>query len=144
MWTVTPERLLKPRAFAKAVDKARSAAGLDRVLVVQRLHRGREGDLPQPAQAVWRGADGVEEPAAELELQGVDRRTLRDMTAASGLQAHAYLSAWQARARAGRTTGLPSTLIGPSSILLLDAEAVFPGPSERPWVLAPPPRRSAE
>lgn len=139
VWTVTPHRLLKPRAFDKSVDKARDAAGLDRVLVIRQLHRGREGDLPQPARAVWRLADGSEVPVAELELEGVDRRTLRDMEAASGLQAHAYLSAWQAGSRVGRSTGLPSTLVGPASILVLDMEAVFPGPDERPWVLEPPP-----
>jgi TldD protein len=131
-WTVAPEKLLGDGAFERKVKSLTRAAGVDRVLVVKRLERGWAGGLPRPTHAVWRFGDGREEPVLALEFQGVDRRTLRDLVAASGTQVRAYLASRSGHGRGGSVSGLPVILRAPSKILLEEIEAVEPGPEQEP------------
>jgi len=139
VWTVEPRRALSAKAFERTVSKLQREAGLDRVLVIRSLQRGKEGSLPNPSDAVWRWADGTEEPALELSLDKPGRRLLRDIVAASGERATSYLAAWDPDERVGRTTGLASTVIAPERVLVEEVEVVYPGPDEKPHVVPPPP-----
>ncbi len=87
-----PKKLIGLKAFEREVQSLRRAAGQPAVLVVRRMEQGWEGDLPSPTDAVWRFPDGTEQPVLGLEFQGVDRRTMRAITAASGgMQVVPYL-----------------------------------------------------
>ncbi len=133
---VAPAKDLSDPAFDKAVHRAQVAAGLDRVLIVRRLTRqAGEGALPSVADAVWRRADGTEEPVLTLEFQGADRRLLRDISAASGTHTGTWLQGVNAT-----TNGLPTGSTTPERILVTQLEAVFPGTSSEP-ALYPPPTR---
>lgn len=139
-WEVSPDRNLGDRAFERQVSRAMKAANTDRILVVRGLGLGHMGDLPRPTDAVWRYADGHEEPVASLQFQRVDRRALRDILAAGGgQQQHAYLAPWTTRSHADGDSGLPTVLTSPSLVLVSELEAVFPGPDEKPHAYAMPP-----
>ena len=131
-WTVAPKKLLSAPAFDRKVRAVVRATGVDRVLVVRRLERGWAGGLPRPTHAVWQFADGREEPVLALEFQSVDRRTLREVVAASGTQVHAYLASRSGHGRAGGVSGLPVVLTAPERILIEEMEAVEPGPEQEP------------
>ncbi len=131
-WTVTPPKALSGAAFDRRIKATMRAAGVDRVLVVRRLERGWEGGLPRPSHAVWRSADGREVPVLGLEFQAVDRRTLREIVAASGSQVYAYLASRSGHGRAGGVSGLPVVLQAPQRILIEELEAVAPGPEQEP------------
>ena len=131
-WTVAPKKLFSPAAFDRKVRAVVRATGVDRVLVVRRLQRGWAGGLPRPSHAVWQFADGREEPVLALEFQSVDRRTLREVVAASGSQVHAYLASRSGHGRAGGVSGLPVVLSAPARILIEEMEAVEPGPEQEP------------
>ncbi len=138
-WEVSPDRRLSDRAFERQVARAIKASGLERILVVRGLGLGRLGDLPRPADAVWRYADGREEPVVSLQFDNVDRRALRDILAAGGSQQqHAYLATWTLRSHADGDSGLPTVLIAPERVLVGELEAVFPGPDEKPHTYAMP------
>ncbi len=139
-WEVSPARNLGDRAFERQVGRAMKAANTDRILVVRGLSLGNLGDLPRPTDAVWRYADGREEPVASLQFQRVDRRALRDILAAGGgQQQHAYLAPWTTRSHADGDSGLPTVLTAPTRVLLSELEAVFPGPDEKPHAYPMPP-----
>jgi hypothetical protein len=95
------------------------------------MEQGWEGDLPLPTDAVWRFPDGSELPVLSLEFQGIDRRTLRGIVAASGgMQVLPYLAPDEIWGRAGTTNGLPMVLQAPGRVVLGELEAVFPGTGE--------------
>jgi TldD protein len=138
-WEVSPDRNLSDRAFERQVARTMKRAGLDRILVVRSLGLGRIGDLPRPSDAVWRYADGREEPVLSLQFQSVDRRALRDILAAGGgQQQHAYLAAWTLRGHADGDSGLPTVITAPERVLVGELEAVFPGPDEKPHAYSMP------
>ncbi len=138
-WEVTPAHNLSDRAFERDVARAAKAAKLDRILVVRSLGLGRPGELPRPSDAVWRYADGHEEPVVSLQFQNVDRRALRDILAAGGgMQQHAYLAAWSLRSHADGDSGLPTVLTAPRRVLVGELEAVFPGADEKPHAYSMP------
>jgi TldD protein len=130
-WTVKPKRLVGANRFEREVAALRRAAGQPAVLVVRRMEQGWEGDLPLPTEAVWRFPDGREIPVLALEFQGVDRRTLRAIVAATGgMQTRAYLAPWTVWGRAGTVDGLPMVLTAPGQVVVGELEAVFPGTTE--------------
>jgi hypothetical protein len=132
-WTVTPPRAASAGGFRRAVEHARRGAGLDRVLVVRALQRGRTGALPQVLDAVWRYADGREEPVVALEFIDTDRRTLRDLVVAGpGASAWPYLAALSRGGAEGTTLGLPSVVRAPGAVLVGELEATFPGSDTEP------------
>jgi hypothetical protein len=140
-WTVTAARNLPASRFDKELKRAWSAGGQDRVLVVRRLARGKDGSLPRPTDAVWRYGDGREEPALAVQFQETGRRTLRDIAAAGGgTLRHAYLAGWKTKDKAGRERGIPTTVEAPARLLVLNLEAVFPGPQKKPHSYGAPPR----
>jgi len=139
IWEVRPDRNLSGRAFDKQAGRAMKAAGLDRILVIRGLQAGTAGSLPRPTDAVWRAADGSEEPVLSLQFSASDRRTLRAIAlAGGGQQVHPYLDAWSVSGKVQGDAGLPTVLLAPARLLVEDLELVFPGPSERPHALAPP------
>ncbi len=139
-WTVRPGRLVPSRRFDREVQALRRAADQPAVLVIRRMEQGWEGDLPLPTDAVWRFPDGAEVPVLSLELQGIDRRTLRGIVAASGgMQTFPYLAPKEVWGRAGTTSGLPMVVRAPVRVVIGDLEAAFPGTSEeRPSYEMPP------
>ncbi|HCP47143.1 MAG TPA: hypothetical protein DIU15_13960 [Deltaproteobacteria bacterium] len=140
LWQVTPNRNLSARAFEARASRLRRASGADRVLVVRRMQRGVEGSLPSPNAAVWRYADGREEPVLALEFLNSDRRNLRDIVAAGGgKQSHAYLGPLRPGGTPGLSSGLPMLVTAPRMLLVDGIEAVFPGADLEPHVLPPPP-----
>ncbi len=139
-WTVAPKKALSEGAFTRKERALLRASGSERILVVRRFDRGWEGDLPRPTDAVWRSADGSEEPVLSLELRGVDRRLLRDVVAASGQQTLPYLAAFSPGGRSASVRGLPVTIVAPERVLVEEIEAVFPGAEREPWIVPPPPR----
>ena len=140
IWEVKPDRNLSARAFRRRVTGAMKRAGVDRILVVRRLARGKSGNLPRPTDAVWLDADGREEPALSVAFNKVDRRVLRDIIAAGGGQrTHPYLAPRKPSERARRVSGIPSVVIAPARLLVGEMELVFPGPDEKPHTYGPPP-----
>ncbi len=138
-WEVHPDRNLGDRAFERQVTRTIKRAGLERILVVRSLGLGRIGDLPRPSEAVWRYADGREEPVLSLQFQSVDRRALRDILAAGGgQQRYAYLAAWTLNGHADGDSGLPTVITAPRRVLVGELEAVFPGPDEKPHAYSMP------
>ena len=145
VWSVEAPEYLEDRAFARTAELARERAQQDRVLVVYRLHHGIPGTLPGPSHAVWRFADGHEEPVVSLEFQGVDRRTLRSIVAAGGgRQLYPYLSGWALGEGGSEDRGLDCVLEAPWRLIVDDLELVFPGANSEPRALSRPPRPSAE
>ena len=131
-WTVRPARMLPTGRFERTVQQLRRAADQPAVLVVRRLEQGWEGDLPMPTDAVWRFPDGSEQPVLTLEFQGVDRRTLRAIEAASGgMQVMPYLAPFSPWSRAPTTAGIPMVVTAPERVVIAEMEAVFPGTGER-------------
>ncbi|MEE2828049.1 MAG: metallopeptidase TldD-related protein, partial [Myxococcota bacterium] len=127
-WTVTPKRLVPARRFEREVASMRRSSGVPAVLVVRAMEQGWEGSLPRPTDAVWRYPDGREIPVVSLEFQGVDRRTLRGIAAASGgMQVHPYLATNSGAGRAGTVDGVPMVLTSPGRLLIGEIEVVFPG-----------------
>jgi len=137
LWTVSPPRTLPPKRFAREVAAVQRASGAERILVVRRMGRSSEGTLPRPADAVWRALDGTETPVLSLMFQHVDRRTLRDLGAATGEQDRPYLAPLAAGRRAGTDGGLPMVARTPTGLIVQNMEAVFPGPDAKPHVLGP-------
>jgi len=139
LWEVNPARNVSDRSFERSVARAMKASNQERILVVRGLGLGRLGDLPRPADAVWRYADGREEPVVSLQFQNVDRRALRDILAAGGgQQQYAYLAAWTLRSHADGDSGLPTVLTAPRRVLVGELEAVFPGADEKPHAYTMP------
>jgi hypothetical protein len=139
VWQVDAPEILSDRAFWRVASEARDRARQDRVLVVRRLRRGRVGALPTPTLAVWRFADGSEQPVDSLEFQGVDRRTLRSVIAAGGgTQVLPYVAAWMPDQFPANDRGLPTVVTTPRRLLVDDLELVFPGPSEQPYAYPAP------
>jgi hypothetical protein len=136
-WTATPDRAISAGKFDKLVERARTEANLDRVLVVRSLGTAGAGSVPAPNDAVWRLADGTEVPVAALEFQRADRRILRDISAASGEWSRAYLASSTGLGEAG-TRGLPVVATTPDRLLVTELEAVFPGGSREPHVVPMP------
>ena len=127
-WMVKPRKLLGVRAFEREVQSLRRAAGQPAVLVVQRMEQGWEGDLPSPTAAVWRFPNGDEQPVLGLEFQGVDRRTMRAITAASGgMQVVPYLAPASPWSRAPTVAGIPMVVTAPGRVVVSEIEAVFAG-----------------
>jgi len=144
LWQVMPDRNLNARAFEARVARLLRSSGGDRVLVVRRLRPGSEGALPSPHAAVWRYADGREEPVLALEFLNSDRRNLRDIVAAGGgKQSRAYLGPLRPGGKGGRVSGLPMMVTSPRMLLVDGLEAVFPGAGLEPQVIPPPLWRSA-
>ncbi len=140
VWEVQAQRNLSARAFDKQVDKVMKAANLDRILVVRGLWESKAGYLPKVTDAVWRRADGTEQPVQALSFEGANRRTLRDIVAAGGgQQTTAYLDAYSLGRMADDDEGLPTVLVSPSMLLVEEVEAVFPGPDDNPHAYPPPP-----
>lgn len=138
-WTVGAPEALADAAFDKQAESLAIAARLDRWLVVRRVEQGWEGNLPRPTDAVWRFADGHEEPVLLLEFHGVDRTLLRDIVAVAGApRVHRYLAPGGAWERAGTTAGLPTTLKAPGRVLIDLMELQFPGAQEAPPLLPLP------
>lgn len=127
-WAITPPRNLPDRSFDRAVDKARRATGSERILVVRAFQRGRPGSLPRPTDAVWRYADGHEEPVLALQFQTTNRRTLKDILAVGGGEfVRAYLASNARGGTDGTTGGLSSVVRCPARVLVDDLELTFPG-----------------
>jgi len=140
VWRVTPDKNLSDRSFEKRVDKTMRESNSERILVVRNLERGRAGSVPSPTDAVWRYADGSEEPVLALDFQNVDRRTLRDVVASGdGEWVRPYLAPFGVTSTARGNRGLPAVGIGPRRILISEMELVFPGGNRQPHVLEPPP-----
>lgn len=138
-WKVEPRKNLSSRRFNRKVIKAMKAAEVDRVLVVKRLGSGGPGRLPAPTEAVWRSADGKEEPVLALELHQVERRALRDIVAAGGgKQTVPYMADWNPSFQWYTEHGLPMVVEAPRLLLMEGVESVFPGPSQPPHALPPP------
>jgi len=138
-WTVKPPRNLGARALAREVRKAQRVAGLDRILVIRRLGRTQQGSLPAPTDALWRYADGREEPVLLMEFLGVDRRSLRDVTAAGGgSQTVGYLGSVGPGGRPGATSGMPMVITSPRQVLVEHLELAYPGASQKPYAIPPP------
>lgn len=139
-WTVKAERNLGARAFVRAVTRAQRAAGADRILVIRELSRTKQGTLPAPTDAVWRYADGREEPVLLMEFLSVDRRTLRDIAAAGGgSQTVGYLGSVSPGSRSGSTSGMPMIVTSPRQVLVEHLELAYPGASQKPFAIPPPP-----
>lgn len=131
-WTVEPGRVVSDRAFARSTEQARKAADLERVLVVRAFQRGRPGSLPRPTNAVFRYADGHEEPVLALSFQNTNRRTLKDILAAgAGRTVRSWLASPARGGADGTTWGLPMVITVPRQVLVDDLELSFPG-SDRP------------
>lgn len=127
-WTVKPKRMLRDCGLQRQVNNHRRASDVPAVLVVRRLEQGWEGGLPRPTDAVWRYPDGTEIPVVSLEFLGVDRRSLRSITAAGGgMYVHPYLATPSGWGRAGTVEGLPMVLTVPSRVLIGEMEVAFPG-----------------
>ncbi|MCP4869569.1 MAG: hypothetical protein GY898_12715 [Proteobacteria bacterium] len=127
-WLVKPKKLIGLKAFEREVQSLRRAAGQPAVLVVRRMEQGWEGDLPSPTDAVWRFPDGTEQPVLGLEFQGVDRRTMRAITAASGgMQVVPYLAPASPWSRAPTVAGIPMVVTAPNLIVVSEIETVFAG-----------------
>lgn len=141
-WTVAPKKPLSAGGFERKVKSVMRAAGTDKVLVVRRLARGWAGELPRPTAAVWRYADGREEPVLQLEFLGVDRRTLRGVLGAAGTQIRAYLDSRSGRGRGGGVSGVPMVLRAPTHVLLEELEAAAVGPEQEPPTYPAPPMGS--
>lgn len=138
--TVHPDRLLSDPRFEREVDQAMRAADLDRVLVVRGLERGRGRTLPNPTDMVWRYADGREAPGLTLDFTLDDRRVLRDVVAAGGgMRTRTYLAPHDSGGLAQGYSGLPAAIVAPGRVLVGEMEAVFPGGTLEPPVLAAPP-----
>ena len=134
-----PPRLLSDRAFDRIVQRTLNRTGLERILVVRAMERGKGGSLPRPTDAVWRWADGSEEPVLLLDFQNDDRRVLRDIVAAGGgMQTRAYLAPFEPFKAAEGSKGLPAVAITPRRVLVGELEAVYPGGSVEPHLLSPP------
>ena len=135
-WTVSPRRGLSPRAFDRKVVAARKAAQADRVLVVRRFANGWDGTLPEVLSAVWVAADGQETPAVGLEIEEVDRRTLRQVIAASSaVEIRPYLGSTRATGMAPSTRGVPMGILAPHKVLVDDLEVAFAGNGGEPELL---------
>ncbi len=135
-WEVRPGKGLSAPAFARKVAAARKAARVEAVLVVQRLSEGWDGDLPDVLSAVWRFPDGTEVPAVGLEFEGVDRRTLRAVAAATAaVTVRPYLGPPRAGGRSPATRGLPMGVVAPRAVLVDDLEVVFGGAQAQPELL---------
>ena len=104
--------------------------------MVRSLRSGSPGQIPRPADAVWRLADGTEVPVLSLEFQKADRRALRDIVAAAGSQVRTYLIG--AGGRSATTAGIPQVYQGPARLLISELEAAFPGADSPPHELPPP------
>lgn len=137
-WSVTPKRGLPGRVFDRKVVQARKAARADGVLVVRRLDGGWGGDLPDVLSAVWRLPDGTEIPAVGLAFENIDRRTLRQVGAASAERVvRPYLGPSRPIGLAPATRGIPLGVVAPRRILVEDLEVVFGGTTEEPTLLPP-------
>lgn len=135
-WTVAPKRGLSVGAFERKVAAARKATRTDRVLIVRRLANGWDGTLPELLSAAWRDSDGTETPAVGLQIEEVDRRTLRQVVAASAMdRIRPYLGATRAMGMAPSTRGLPMGIIAPARVLLDDLEVAFAGDGGEPELL---------
>jgi hypothetical protein len=139
VWRVTPDRTLSARAFDKQVERTMRESGIDKILVVRNLERGRAGGLPSPTDAVWRHLDGTEHPVLALDFQNVDRRALRDVIAAAGEWVRPYLMPTNRRSTSQGSRGLPAVGMGPAHLLVAEMELVFPGGNRQPHVLPPSP-----
>jgi TldD protein len=107
--TVSSARLRK-----KALKLA-AALGRDHVLVVRRMSPGAndgagtpiESDVPagitSPTEAFRLYADGREEPVRSMQFSGVDRRTLRDIVAAT--ESHGWTALMDGPPTSGRGQG---------------------------------------
>jgi hypothetical protein len=138
-WRVGSSKNLTDRTFDREVARALDRARTDRLLVVRRMLRSRPGQLPQPSWAVWRYADGREEPVDVLEFDNVDRRTLRGIAAAGGGELTlGYLAPWDPDDVPDSDTGLPMVVTAPRRLLVEDMELVFPGPDEQPHAYPSP------
>jgi len=138
-WTVAPPRGLSPVAMKRALVRAQRAAGTDRVLVIRRLGFSSQGRLGRPTQALWRYADGREEPVLLLEFLGIDRRSLRDVAAVSGgNQTLGYLGSVSPRGQLGTTSGIPMIVTTPTQVLVEHLELAYPGSSQKPFAIEPP------
>jgi len=139
-WEVSPARSLGDAAFTRAVNRSLRSAGVDRILVIRELGRTKQGSLPVPTDAIWRHTDGREEPVLLLEFQGVGRRTLRDIAAASSVgHTMGYLGSVAPRGRAGATSGMPMVVTTPARVLVEHLEVAYPGASQKPFAIEPPP-----
>jgi len=137
-WEVAPKRGLSAKAFDRKVAAARKAARVDGVLVVRRLGPGWDGDLPNVVDAVWRFADGTEVPAVALGFEGVDRRTLRQIAAATAaVTVHPYLGPGRAGGYAPATRGVPQGVVAPRAVLVEDMEVAFNADMAEPELLLP-------
>ncbi len=135
-WTVSPRRGLAATGFERKVVAARKAARADRVLVVRRFANGWDGTLPEVLSAVWVSADGQETPAVGLEIEEVDRRTLRQVIAASSaVVIRPYLGATRAMGMAPSTRGVPMGILAPHKVLVDDLEVAFAGTGGEPELL---------
>ena len=135
---MAPKRGLPGRAFDRKVVQARKAARADGVLVVRRLDGGWGGDLPDVLSGVWRLPDGTEIPAVGLAFENIDRRTLRQVGAASAERVvRPYLGPSRPIGLAPATRGIPLGVVAPRRILVEDLEVVFGGTTEEPTLLPP-------
>lgn len=135
-WEVRANKGLSAKAFERKVSAARKAAQVQGVLVVRRLAAGWDGDLPDVLDAVWRFADGSEVVAVGLEFEGVDRRTLRQVAAATAaVTVRPYLGPSRAGGRSPSTRGVPMGLVAPRAVLVEDLEVVFGGEVVQPDLL---------
>ena len=135
-WEVTPAKGLSARAFDRKVAAARKAARADAVLVVRRMEGGWDGDLPDVLDASWRFPDGSEAPAVALRFEGVDRRTLRQVAAATAaVTVRPYLGSNRPGGYAPATRGVPMGVIAPRAVLVEDLEVVFGGDVAEPELL---------
>ena len=135
-WTVAPKRGLSTKAFDRKVVAARKAARTEGVLVVRRFARGWDGMLPAILDASWLLPDGTMFPAVALEIDDVDRRTLRQVVAASAtLATRPYLGATRANGMAPSTRGVPMSITAPERVLVEDLDVTFAGEGGEPELL---------
>lgn len=143
-WTVTPPAAKSAKAFRRAAERAMREAGVDRVLWVRSLARGRRGALPRPQDAVWWTSAGREEPVASLVFQETSRRTLKDIVAAGGDPVTVpYLAGFGRGEGEDPNGGNPTVATVPGLVLVEDLELVFPGSDRKAdaWEMPPLPPR---
>ena len=135
-WSVRSAQGLSVRRLDRRIASAMKAARADRILVVRRFGLGWDGELPEVLDAVWRDGAGNDTPAVGLEFEGVDRRLLRQIVAASDMiGTRRYLAPTRAMGMAPSTRGVPMQITAPMRILVEDLEASFAAQGGEPELL---------
>lgn len=152
---VTPPRRLPARRLDAMAWKLSQTYDLDHVLVVRRLAErarldtrgwmalvdGDKSELRAPIEVVRRYADGHEEPVRGMVFSGADRRSLRDIVAASGQFERTYLMQSDGSLPFGDNgdavlVGAPSVLVSEMALVPAEGQREPPSPVRHPLAAA--------